>query len=132
MPYLYPQADRLQLRPHLIELLDIPPRAHQIFRLHLHGTHLTALGILLDLRDELLLLVLELRSFAVELTLGLFKSALVFAEALGGGHALAEGPFYDLAQTVSMRESYAVAWPGSVHSSLLVRLRSGNGLVVGM
>jgi hypothetical protein len=64
--------------------------------LDLAGANLTILRALLDIGDELLLLVLQLDSFPVKFALGLFKGALVLAEALGGRHSLAKGPFYYL------------------------------------
>lgn len=82
--------------PHLVEFLDIPPRPDQVFRLDLAGANLPILRALLDIRDELLLLVLQLDPFPVKFALSLFEGALVFAKALGGRHSLAKGPFYYL------------------------------------
>jgi len=75
-------------------ILDIPPRPDQVFRLDLAGANLPILRALLDIRDELLLLVLQLDPFPVKFALSLFEGALVFAKALGGRHSLAKGPFY--------------------------------------
>lgn len=69
---LDPQRDGLQLRSHLIEFADIPPRPDQVFGLDLACAYLSILRTLSDIRDELLLLVFELDSFAVEFTLCLF------------------------------------------------------------
>jgi len=60
------------------------------------STHLARFGVLLDVGYEFLFLVLKLGALAIEFALGLFEGALVFAEAFGGGHAFAEGPFDDL------------------------------------
>ena len=43
----------------------VPPRPDKVLRLYFHRTHLPVLRILLDLRDQLLFLLLELRSLAV-------------------------------------------------------------------
>ena len=74
----------------------VSPRSDQIFRLDLTSPHLSILGALLDVLDELPFLVFEFDALAVEFALGLFEGALVFAEAFLGGHTFAEGPFDDL------------------------------------
>lgn len=93
---LYPQRYRLQLRSHLVKFLDVSPRPHQILGLDFNRSHLSVLRILLDILDQLLLLVLELRAFAVQLPLRLLERALMFPETLRRRHAFAEGPFDDL------------------------------------
>lgn len=85
---------------------NIPPRPNQVFCLDLASAHLSSLRILLDLDDKLLLLVLELYSFTIQLSLRFLESALVFAETLGGRHAFAEGPFYNLVVTGQYIEIY--------------------------
>lgn len=52
--------------------------------------HVARLGILLDVRHGLLLLLLELSALALELALGLLQRALVLAKPLGGGDRTAE------------------------------------------
>ena len=87
---------RLQLRAHLIEFRDIPSRSYKILCLYFNSSHLAILSVLPDVRYEFFLLLFEFGSLAVEFALCLFEGSLVFAEALGGGHAAAEGPFYYL------------------------------------
>lgn len=91
------EGDLLELTPHGVELLDVPPRSHEILGLDLAGAHLSVLGARLDLLDEGLLLLLELHACLVEFANGLVEHALVLAQTLSGRHALAEGPFEDLA-----------------------------------
>ena len=73
--------------------MHIPSCADQILGLDLRGAHLALLGALPDLADEGLLLLLELDTDLVEFPDGLIEHSLVLAQALGGRHALAEGPF---------------------------------------
>lgn len=47
--------------------------------------HVARLGILLDVRHRLLLLLLELGAFAFKLALCLLQAALVLSQPLGGG-----------------------------------------------
>lgn len=70
-----------------------PPRPDKIFGLDLRSAHLVLLCTLPDLRDQRLLLLLQLDSDLVELTDGLVEGPLVLAQPLGGRHALAESPF---------------------------------------
>ena len=104
---LYPEADGLELRPHLVELLDVSPGSDEVLGHDLAcvlggelssgwseggewAHHLARLCTLLDVHDELLLLLLELCALAVELALGLCEGALVLAEPLRGGDRAAK------------------------------------------
>lgn len=77
-------------------VVNAPSCSDQILSLDLASAHLPILGAFLDILDELLFLVLELDSFAVELTLSFFEGTLVFSKAFLWAHALAKGPFDDL------------------------------------
>lgn len=76
--------------------VDAPPGPDQVLCLDLDGSHLTVLGILLDVLDQFLLLVLELGTLTIELSLRLFECALMLSKTLSRRHALAKGPFDDL------------------------------------
>lgn len=80
---------------------SIPSCSNKILCLHFHRAHLSILGVLLDILDELLFLNLELRSLSIEFTLRLLQSALVFPQPLCGRHALAKRPFYYLMRYIS-------------------------------
>ena len=77
-------------------VVNAPSCSDQILRLDLASTHLPIFGAFLNVLDELLLLVLELDSFAVKLALGFFEGTLVFSKPLLWGHAFTKGPFDDL------------------------------------
>ena len=62
----------------------------------LAGSDLTILRALFDVLYELLLLVLKFGSLAIELSLRLLESSLVFPQSLRRRHALSERPFNDL------------------------------------
>lgn len=78
-----------------------PSCSHQILGLNLARTHLPILGALFDLDDQFLLLILQLNSLAIKLSLGLLEGTLVFAQTLCGRHPLAKGPFNNLAEYIS-------------------------------
>lgn len=95
--HLKSERDLLQLAAHRVELLNIPSRAHEIFGLDLARAHLPILRARLDLLNECLLLLLELDAGLIEFADSLVEHALVLAQTLCGRHALAKGPFEDLA-----------------------------------
>lgn len=80
----------------MVEFLDVPTGADEVFGLDFAGAHLAVFGGAFDVGDEFLFLGFEFGALAVELALGFFEGALVLAEALLGGLAFAEGPFYYL------------------------------------
>jgi hypothetical protein len=99
------QPDGLELRAHLHELLHVPARAHEVLGHHLarvlrrvgrrslcarRAHHLTSLGALADVGDELLLRRLELGALAVELALRLSERALVLPQPLCRRHRTPE------------------------------------------
>lgn len=77
-------------------LTNTPSGPHEILRLYLDYIHLSSLGAFLDISFQLLRLVLQLHTFAIEFSLRLLEGALVLAQTLCGRHALAKGPFHDL------------------------------------
>jgi hypothetical protein len=70
----------------------IPSRPYQVLCLYLAGAHLAIFGTLFDFGDQLLLLVLQLHSFTIQLSLSLFESALMLSETLSWGDLTTEGP----------------------------------------
>lgn len=90
------RSDETESVRHPPSIGSLPSRPDQVLRLDLTGPNLSIFGTLLDIGDQLLLLVLQLDSFAIELTLRPVQSSLVFAQTLCGRHTLSESPLDDL------------------------------------
>jgi len=55
----------VQVAPQFNKFRDVRSRSHEIFRHDFDGAHLAVLGVLLDVRDEFLLLLLEVRALSI-------------------------------------------------------------------
>lgn len=75
---------------------QLPSCPHEVLCLYSQRSHLTVLRALLNILDQLFLLIFEFHTFTVKFSLRLFECPLVLAQALGGRHALAKGPFHNL------------------------------------
>lgn len=111
-PYLYSQRDLLELAAHAVEFLNIAPGPHEVLGLDLGGTHLALLRTLLDLPDERLFLLLKLDPDLVEFADRLVEHTLVFAQALGWRHTLAECPFENLQLSAAVMRQSVVGHTG--------------------
>jgi len=94
----FPRSSPGQMQP---ESNPLPSGPDQILCLDLTRAHLPILGALLNILYQLFFLILQLYALAVQLTLGLFKCSLMFAQPLLRCHALPEGPFDNLAIVVT-------------------------------
>jgi hypothetical protein len=85
--HLNAKRDGLELGPHLVKVLDMPPGADEVLGHDLAGVCLSLLGGLFDVLYQLLFLLLHFGPLPVELPLGLLEGPLVLLEHLGGGLA---------------------------------------------
>lgn len=101
---LYAQANRLQLRAHLVEFLHVAACSNKVLchdfarvliklgqicsgvRWGTRVYHLSRLRTLLYVHDEFLLLLLELSALAIQLALRLREGALMLTQTLRRGH----------------------------------------------